>query len=396
MNRFPIAAKSLKRDQMNKRDYYEVLGLDQDAKQDDIKKAYRSMAMKYHPDRNPDDAQAEERFKEVGEAYSVLSDGNKRARYDRFGHTAPGMTGTQDFGGFSFGMNGVDPFELFRSVFGGFGGDIFGRQTGARHQRIRRGTDLKVDLTLTLEEIAESTTKKVKVKILKPCRACSGTGSKSGKLETCPRCNGSGETQQVNESFFGRVVNITICNLCGGEGKILRDACEVCSGDGLERGEKTFDIKVPAGVSEGNYLRMKGEGNAAVRGGRKGDVIIAFHEKSHDLFTRHGDDVLCEMQISYSDAVLGAEIEVPTLSGKVRLKINPSTPTGKMFRLRNKGITHLNSNRRGDQLVRVTIYVPSKISTEERNLLEELRGFSPKEMSGNSKPFFKKVRDIFN
>ncbi len=378
---------------MNKRDYYDILGVKQSADQDEIKKAYRRLAMKYHPDRTPDDPQAENKFKEVGEAYAILTDPNKRAHYDRFGHRP---VGAPDFSGFGFTMDSFDPFELFRSVFDGFGGDIFGHQRRRARHHVRRGTDLGLDLELALEEIAEGTTKKVKVRLLKPCQVCSGTGSMDGTTETCPRCHGSGEIQQVSESFFGRVVNITTCNVCGGEGRVVKQPCARCGGDGVVRDEKTFDLRVPPGVAGGNYMRLRGEGNAAPRGGQPGDIVVTFIEKQHELFTRHGDDVLCELEISYTQAVLGAEVEVPTLGGKVKWKIPPGTIPGKLFRLRNKGIKHADGLGRGDQLLRVTIHVPSKLSAHERELLEELKELSHGEPSDNSKPFFRKVKDIFS
>jgi molecular chaperone DnaJ len=379
---------------MPKRDYYEVLEVPRDASQDDIKKAYRKLAMKYHPDRNPNDKEAEEKFKEVGEAYAILSDQNKRAKYDRFGHQAQGM---QDFSSYGFGAEGLDPFELFRTVFNfnGFGGDFFGRSSGGRQRRVRRGSDLQLDLKLTLEEIAEGTTKKLKVKVLQPCETCGGSGSKTGKTQSCPRCHGTGEVQQISESFFGRVVNITTCSLCGGEGATVQDPCPVCHGQGVDRTEKTINFRVPGGVSEGNYQKLRGEGNA-IRNGQPGDLIVVFRELPHELFTRHGDDVIYEVEISYTQAVLGASIEVPTLGGMVKLTIPPGTSPGKLFRIRGKGITHLDSRGRGDQFVRVSIGVPEKINSEERRLLEELEKISSQKSRDNSKPFFKKVKDIFN
>jgi len=379
---------------MSKRDYYEVLGIERNAGQDEVKKAYRKLAMKYHPDRNPDDPQAEINFKEIGEAYSVLTDQNKRARYDRYGHQAPGAS---NFGGFGFGGETIDPFDLFRSVFSGFGNDFFGQATRGRgRQHVRRGTDIGIDLKLTLEEIAEGTEKKIKVSILKSCRTCSGTGSETGAAKTCPRCTGSGEIQQVSESFFGRVVNVTVCSMCHGEGNIVSDPCKVCHGEGIERGEKTFTIKVPAGVSNGNYQRMRGEGNAAPRGGQSGDLIISFHEKSHNLFIRHDDNLLYEIEISYPQAVLGATVEVPTINGFVKLTIPTGTQPGKLFRLRGKGIKHLNGRGQGDQLVRVTIHVPKKVNSDERHLLEDLLETQHGKSNDDDKPFFKKIRDIFN
>ncbi|MBM3327507.1 MAG: molecular chaperone DnaJ [Calditrichaeota bacterium] len=380
---------------MAKRDYYEVLGVQRNASVDDIKKAYRKLAMKHHPDRNPGDKTAEEKFKEVGEAYAVLSDDTKRAQYDRFGHIGPQMAGGPGGFGFDFGMEGFDPFDLFRSVFGGFGGDIFGRQSSRSRQRsVRRGEDITIELALTLEEIADGTTKKVKVRYMKPCETCRGSGSRDGRVDVCPRCNGSGEVRHTTDSFFGRVVNVTTCGLCNGEGRIAKDPCPTCSGQGLTRDEKLISINVPAGVANGNYLRMSREGNAAPRDGLPGDIIVQFTERLHELFTRHNDDVLYEMEISFPQAVLGTMVEVPTLRSSERLSIPAGTPPGKLFRLKGKGISHLNMPGRGDQIVRVTIYVPKKITARERRLLEELEG-SESMKTDNDKPFFHKVKDLF-
>lgn len=376
---------------MSKRDYYEILGVPRDASEADIKKAYRKLAMEYHPDRNKGNKDAEEKFKEVGEAYAVLSDQNKRARYDRYGHEAPG---SQNFGGFDFGgAEGFDPFELFRSVFGGFGGDIFGGGgRGGRRSRVRQGTNLGVDLKLTLEEIAEGTTKKVKVKFLKQCEDCNGTGSKDGKSDVCPHCNGSGEVRQIGESFFGRVVNITTCNYCGGEGTSIKNRCQTCNGNGLVKSEKTISIKVPAGVSEGNYQRIPEQGNH-MRNGKPGDLIVSFSEKPHDIFTRHGDDILCELEISYPQAVLGDSVEVPTLKNPVKLTIPPGTSAGKLFRMKGKGIKHLDYSGSGDQIVRININVPQKVSGQEKKLLEELLELNA--ARSDSRPFMNKVKDFF-
>jgi len=377
---------------MSDKDYYELLGVPREASKDDIKKAYRGLAMKYHPDRNQE-KDAEEKFKDVGQAYSVLSDPQKRAQYDRWGHQAPG---TPNFGGFSPGMNGFDPFELFRNVFSGFGDDIFGGQTGRGRQRAERhGSDLTVDLNLTLEEIAEGATKKIKIWVLSACPTCSGSGSKGGKSEVCSRCKGSGEVRQISESFLGRMVNITTCSVCHGEGRVVKDPCSECGGDGLVRTEKTINIQAPPGVAEGRYRRLRGEGNAGPHGGGAGDIIVLFHEQEHELFTRHGDDLLCEMEISYPQAVMGAAIEVPTINGTVRLTIPPGTVPGKLFRLRDKGLPHLEANGRGNQIVRVTVHVPKKVNSHQRKLLEELMAENEAD-SAEAKPFFHKIKDIFN
>ena len=380
---------------MAKRDLYEVLGVGKKASTDDVKKAYRKLAMKFHPDRNPGDKSAEESFKEVGEAYAVLSDEQKRARYDRFGHDGPAMSGGPGgFQGVDFG-EGFNPFDIFESVFGGrFGGDIFGQRGRGGRRSTPRGSDLSLELKLTLEEIAEGTTKKVKIKVLAPCETCNGSGSKSNATETCPRCQGAGEVRQMTDSFFGRVVNITACPACNGEGRIVKDRCPNCGGDGVTRTEKNISLRIPSGVSSSNFQRLDGEGNA-VRGGLPGDIIVHFSEMTHDLFTRHGDDVFYEMEVTYPQAVLGASIEVPTLTGLVKLAIPAGTTPGKLFRLRAKGIPHLNGSGHGDQLVRVTIFVPKKIGPREKILLEELDE-SDNIKPNAEKPIFRKIRDFFN
>lgn len=379
---------------MSKRDYYEVLGVSRSATSDEIKKAYRKLAMQYHPDRNQGDAEAENKFKEISEAYSVLSDDQKRAHYDRFGHSAPGAPG----GGFefSFGSEGFDPFELFRSVFGsnfgGFGEDVFTQSERARSGS-RRGSDLTVDLNLTLEEIAEGTTKKIKVKVYGKCETCNGTGSQDGRMDVCSQCQGTGEMRQVSQSFFGRMVNITTCSVCGGVGRVVRNVCSVCGGGGLKRIEKTVSVKVPAGVASGQYLRLRGEGNRGRFGGTAGDIIVQFHELEHKHFTRHGDDVLYELTISYPQAVLGGSVDVPTLGGIARLTIPPGTQPGKLFRMRGKGITHINGSGCGDQLVRVNIFVPKKVGPAERKMLEALESSGAVSPPLDGRSLFDRIKD---
>ncbi len=380
---------------MAKRDLYEVLDVEKTASIDEIKKAYRKLAMKYHPDRNSGDKSAEDSFKEVGEAYAVLSDDQKRARYDKYGHDGLAQ-GAPSGGhpGFDFG-EGFNPFDIFESVFGGrFGGDVFGQRRGGGQRGTPRGSDLSIELKLTLEEIAEGATKKVKIKVLAHCETCHGSGSKSNATEICTRCKGSGEVRQAADSIFGRVINITACPACNGEGKIVKDRCPACEGGGVNRTEKSISLRVPPGVSGSNFQRLEGEGNA-VRGGLPGDIIVHFSEIPHDLFMRHGDDVFYEMEITYPQTVMGASIEVPTLTGLVRLSIPAGTTPGKLFRLRNKGIPHLNGHGHGDQLVRVTIYVPKKITPRERKLLEELDE-SESTKQNAEKPIFRKIRDFFN
>lgn len=365
---------------MSKRDYYEVLEVEKNASKEDIKKAYRKMAMKYHPDRNPDDKEAEEKFKEAAEAYEVLHDEQKRQRYDQFGHS--GVKGGQDFGGFN---NVNDIFSHFSDIFGGgFGGggsifdDFFGggstRQRGRQRATGTPGTDLKVTLKLTLEEIAAGTTKKIKIKKHQKCGTCGGTGAKSqGAFKTCTVCNGAGEVRQVSKSVFGQFVNIAPCQNCSGTGKIISDPCKTCRGDGRVYDESTIKISVPAGVHDNSYMTLRGEGNAGKNGGQAGDIIVIFKELEHEYFVRDGDNIVYDLYLSYPEVVMGAEIEVPTLTGRAKLKIEAGTQPGKFLKMREKGISHLNSHGAGDQLVKINVYVPSKVTGKEKDLLKELQ-----------------------
>lgn len=361
---------------MSKRDYYEVLGVSKTASKEEIKKAYRKLAMQYHPDRNPDDKEAEEKFKEAAEAYEVLSDDDKRAKYDRFGHA--GMRGGPEF------TDVNDIFSHFSDIFGGaFGGssifdDFFGQSSGrgSRTGRQRTGTpgsDLKITLKLTLEEIAHGTTKKVKIKKYNKCDVCGGTGAKSSSsYRTCSVCNGSGEVRQVSRSIFGQFVNITTCSNCNGSGKIVAEPCPACSADGRVYAESLVNISVPAGVHNDSYMTLRGEGNAGKNGGQNGDIIVVFKELPHEYFIREGDDIIYDLYISYPEAVLGTEVEIPTLNGRAKLKIEPGTQPGKFLKMRDKGIQHLNSHGAGDQLVRINIYVPKRVNSKEKDLLKEL------------------------
>ncbi|MGA9406381.1 MAG: molecular chaperone DnaJ [Bacteroidota bacterium] len=380
-----------------KRDFYEVLGVARSASQDEIKKAYRKLALQYHPDRNPNNKEAEEKFKEAAEAYEALSDPAKRQRFDQYGHE--GMRGT-DFRSYT-DIN--DIFSNFGDIFGGsIFDDVF---SGGRQQRRRAtgqaGSDLKVQLKLTLEEIASGVEKKIKIKKWKTCQTCSGSGAKPGSSKTtCPQCGGTGELRQVSRSMFGQFVNITTCLNCGGEGQIVRDRCPSCDGEGREQGESTIKVNVPAGVSEGNYIAMQGQGNAGRRGGPTGDVIVEFHEVRHEHFVRNGDDIIYNALISFPHAVLGEDIEVPTLTGRSRVKIDPGTMPGKMLRMKEKGIPHLNSYGRGDQLIRIQVWVPTKLNAREKELLRELSSSEhivPTEDEKNAnKSFFEKVRNAFS
>ncbi len=365
---------------MAKRDYYEVLGVSKDASQDEIKKAYRKLAMKYHPDRNPGDKEAEEKFKEAAEAYEVLSDPDKRAKYDRFGHG--GLKGDPSFHGFT-DIN--DIFSHFSDIFGGsFGGggsifdDFFGGGRSSAHSSTRRatgtpGSDLRITLKLTLEEIAKGTTKKVKLKRYEVCDVCGGTGASSpSAFKTCQVCGGSGEIRQVSRSIFGQFVNIAPCKNCNGTGKVISDPCKKCKGEGRIYTEATININVPPGVTDNSYMTLRGEGNAGKNGGPAGDIIVIFKELPHEYFIREGDNIIYNLYLSYPELVLGTEVEVPTLSGRAKLKIEPGLQPGKYLKMREKGIPHLHSHGAGDQLVKVNVHVPKHINSRERELLKEL------------------------
>ncbi len=357
---------------MAKRDYYEILGVTRNSSSEEIKKAYRKLALQYHPDRNPNNKEAEEKFKEAAEAYEVLSDNEKRHRYDQFGHE--GLRPGADFHGFQ-DIN--DIFSSFSDIFGGgifdevFGG---GRQQRQRHTTAGTpGSDLKVRLRLTLEEIATGVEKKLKIKKWKSCENCNGTGAKTGSARSnCPTCGGTGEIRQVSRSMFGQFVNISTCSTCGGEGRIVKDPCAACTGEGRVQGETTIKVTVPAGVADGNYIPLRGQGNAGRRGGPAGDIIVIIEEEPHEYFHRNNDDVIYDLLLSFPEAALGTEIEIPTITGRSRLKIDPGTPAGRILRMRDKGIPHLNSYGRGDQLIRIYIWVPSKLNAKEKELLKDL------------------------
>ena len=385
---------------MNKRDYYEILGVSKSSSDEEIKKAYRKLALQFHPDRNPDNKEAEEQFKEAAEAYEILSDPNKRQRYDQFGHE--GMRRGADYHDFG---NMSDIFSAFGDVFGGsvfeemFGGGQRSRGRGSPSQ----GSDLKVRLKLSLEEIASGSEKKLKLKKWKACPDCEGTGARGGgSTVTCPVCKGSGEIRQVTRTILGQMVNIAMCQNCGGEGRVIKDPCLTCKGDGRIQGESTVKVAIPAGVSEGNYLPLRGEGNVGPRNGPPGDLIVVMEELPHEVFTRENDDVILDLLVSFADAALGGEVDVPTLTGKAKLKIDPGTQSGSVLRMRDKGIPHLNNYGRGDQLVRVNVWVPKTLSAQEKALIKQLalsENLHPKEgdrSAHSEKSFFKRVKNAFN
>jgi molecular chaperone DnaJ len=390
---------------MAKRDYYEVLGVSRSANPDEIKKAYRKAAMQFHPDRNPNNKEAEERFKEAAEAYEVLGDESKRRRYDQYGHD--GLRQGADYRGFS---NVNDIFSSFNDIFGStFGGSIFEEVfTGGRGRPRTRtqtgapGSDLKIRLRLTLEEIATGVEKKLKIKRWKPCETCGGGGAKPGSSKvTCKACNGTGEVRHVSRSVFGQFVNVSTCATCGGEGRIVKEPCAGCAGEGIVQGETTIKVNVPPGVADGNYIPLRGQGNAGQRSGQAGDLLVIIEEERHPLFTRNGQDILLDLLISFPEAVLGAEVEIPTLSNRARLKIEPGTQSGKILRMRDKGIPDLNTGERGDQLVRVNVWVPTRLSSKEKELLKEFsksEGSKPKEgdrSAHSDRSFFEKVKSMF-
>lgn len=386
----------------NKRDYYEVLGVSKTASEDELKKAYRKMAMQYHPDKNPGDKVAEEKFKEAAEAYEVLSNSEKRARYDQFGHSGMGANGGGFGGGFS---NMEDIFSHFGDIFGGhFSGGSFSGfgGGGGRRKRVNKGSDLRVTLKLTLEEIATGVDKKIKLKKKMACSACSGSGAannSSSAFKTCDTCHGTGQITQVQQSIFGAMQTASICPTCQGEGKIITDKCKECSGTGLINGEEVVTIPIPAGVEDGMQLSLSGKGNAAVRGGINGDLLIVIEEVPHDFFQRDHMNIHYSHTISYIDAVLGTHIEIPTLSGKVKVKIEPGTPSGKLLRLKGKGLSDVHSKHyKGDQIININVWVPKNINKQEKELLEQLKtmpNMQPKE-GAQDKGFFDRMKEYFN
>jgi len=381
---------------MAKRDYYEVLGVDRNATQEEIKRAYRKQALKYHPDRNPGDKEAEEKFKEAAEAYEVLSDPEKRARYDRYGHS--GVSDIFGDRGFQWSdFTHASEFEdILGSIFGDMFGDFFGRarRTAARG-RAQRGADLRITLKLSLEEIARGVEKKIKVKRMVRCPACGGSGSQSGGMTTCPVCGGTGEIRRVSRSFFGQFVNVTECPRCGGTGRVIERPCSVCGGDGRVEGETTISVKIPPGVTTGNYIPVRGQGDVGPNGGPPGDVLVFIEEKEHEYFERHGNDVLYELPISFVTASLGGEVEVPTLTGRVRMKVPPGTQSGKILRLRGKGIPVLHGHGVGDQLVRVVVWTPTSLTREQKELLRELERYGNMTPPKDEKGFFRKIKSFF-
>ncbi|MBN2184408.1 MAG: molecular chaperone DnaJ [Candidatus Krumholzibacteriota bacterium] len=367
---------------MEKRDYYEVLGVGRDASVDEIKKSYRKLALKYHPDKNPGDKSAEEKFKEATEAYEILRDKDQRARYDQFGHAGVGSSaaGGQGFGGFSGGFDLSDALRAFMRDFGGggFGGfeDLFGggsQQGRGQGRAYTRGNNLQIKLRMTLLEISKDTTKKIKVNRKIACSTCEGSGAEKGtEKKTCTACGGRGEIRQVSKSLFGQFVNVSVCPSCNGEGRIISSPCKKCRGEGRVSGSKSVEVKIPAGVSTGNYLTLSGQGDVGPRGGPAGDLIIVIEEIEDEIFERHGFDILCDMPVSYTQLAVGVKIEIKTLEGKAALKVPAGTHSHKIFRLKGKGLPRLHGHGRGDQLVRLVAWTPQDLSREEIELFNKL------------------------
>lgn len=379
---------------MEKRDYYEVLGVSKNADATEIKKAYRKLALKYHPDKNPGDKEAEEKFKEAAEAYDVLSNDDKKRRYDQFGHAGMGGAGQGGFGG---GMSMDDIFSHFGDIFGGFGGFSGFGGGGRTAHRVNRGTNLRVKVKLDLQEVAAGVEKKIKVKKYVACQHCNGTGAKDGKsFSTCSTCHGSGQVTRVQNTILGAMQTTSTCPTCEGEGKIINEKCTFCNGEGVLMAEEVITINIPAGVAEGMQLSLSGKGNAARRGGMNGDLIVLVEEEEHPDLLRDGNDLLYNVFIGYPEAVLGDTVEIPTIEGKVKVKIEPGTQPGKILRLRGKGLPDVNGYGKGDLLAKVNVWIPKNLSKDEKKLVEKMKdteGFKPG--SNDKKSIFSKMKDFF-
>lgn len=386
-----------------KRDFYEILGVQKGASAEEIKKAYRKVAMQFHPDRNPGDKAAEDKFKEAAEAYEILSDENKKAQYDRYGHAGVSGNGRGGFNG-GHGMNMDDIFSQFGDVFGddifgSFFGGGGGRRGGGGRSRGVRGSNLRVKLKLNYEEIAKGVTKSIKVKKYVSCTTCAGSGAKDkGSVQTCSTCGGSGQVRKVTSTFLGQMQTVTTCPTCNGEGTTITAKCGSCKGEGRVYGEETVTIDIPAGVQEGMQLSVGGKGNAGERGGSPGDLIVLIEEEKHAELQRDGLNVAYDLYISFPDAVFGTNVEVPTIDGRAKIKIPAGTQSGKIFRLKGKGFPAVNSYEKGDQLIHVNVWTPQHVNAEEKAMMEKLHkssNFEPKP-GKDEKSFFDKVREMFS
>ena len=386
---------------MAKRDYYEILGIEKGATPQEIKKAYRKLALKYHPDKNPDNKEAEDKFKEAAEAYEVLSSEDKKAKYDRFGHAGMGGGG---FGGGGGGMNMDDIFSQFGDIFGGggsgfsgFGG--FGGGGGRGSRRVNRGSNIRVKVKMTLADVVNGVEKKIKVKKFISCKPCSGSGAEggSGGFTTCDTCKGAGQVNRITNTFLGQMQTASTCPTCGGDGKIITNKCNSCHGDGIVKDDDTIELKIPAGVEDGMQLSVSGKGNMGARNGVAGDLIVAIEEEEHEVLKRDGNNILYDLYIPFPDAILGTEVTVPTVNGKAKIKIDPGTQGGKVLRLRNKGIPEVNGYRTGDQMVNVNVWTPQTLSKEEKEMVEKMKeseNFTPNP-TDQDKGFFERMKDYF-
>ena len=380
---------------MSKRDYYEILEVPKDADETAIKKSYRKIAMQFHPDRNPDNKAAEDKFKEAAEAYEILSDPDKRAKYDRFGHA--GVTGQQGYHS-AESMNMDDIFSQFGDVFGDSPFEsFFGNRGGGQRAQGQKGSNLRIKLSLTLEEVEAGVKKTIKVKKRKTCTTCKGSGAKDGSVKTCQTCGGSGMVRQIRSTFLGQMQTTTQCPTCHGSGTIVVEPCTKCRGEGRTIEEEMIDIDIPGGVEDGMQLTMRGRGNAGIKGGPAGDLLISIEVKPHAELKRDGNNLIFELYLSFPDAAIGCSVDVPTLSGPVKIKIPPGTQSGKIFRLNGKGLPSVQAYGKGDELIYVNIWTPKKISDDEKKILEKLNAspnFKP-QPSKTEKGFFERMKDYF-
>ncbi len=382
---------------MSKRDFYEILGVSKNASDDEIKKAYRKLAIKYHPDKNPDDKSSEDKFKEAAEAYEVLSDNEKRRRYDQFGHAGVGGAANGG-GGFGGGMNMDDIFSQFGDIFGGgFGGGGGGRRSGGGGRRVMKGTNLRVKVRMNLQEIANGVEKKIKVNKYVSCNPCKGTGSETGVMETCPTCNGAGYQVRVTNTILGQMQTQQTCSTCSGEGRVVKNKCKVCHGEGISRAEEVISINIPAGVANDMQLSVSGKGNAAPRGGINGDLLVVIEEEEHPELKRDNSNLFYDLVINFADAALGSEVQVPLVEGRAKIKIEPGTQSGKVLRLRGKGLPELQGYGKGDLLINISIWTPTALSPDERNVIESFRmakNFQP-QPGKREKSFFERMKEYF-
>jgi molecular chaperone DnaJ len=381
---------------MAKRDYYEILEVAKNASKEEIKKAYRKQALKYHPDKNPGNKEAEEKFKEAAEAYEVLGDDEKRSRYNQFGHAGVGSAAG---GGFGQGMTVEDIFEHFGDIFGGFGFGGFGG--GSRHgsgRRVNKGANLRVKVKLNLQEIAQGVEKKLKVQKYVSCQHCNGTGAENGKAYSeCPTCRGTGQVTRVTQTFLGQMQTSSVCPNCEGEGRAIKSKCTYCYGEGIVKEQEVITVKIPAGVGNGMQMSVGGKGNAARRGGVNGDLLVLIEEEDHNDLIRDGNDLIYNLYLSFPEAALGSTIEVPTVEGKVKIKIEPGTQPGKILRLRGKGLPEVNGYGQGDLLVNINVWVPKNLTKDERKIIEkftESPGFTPNP-DKTDRSFFERMKNYF-